>query len=354
MAQWSTLVVLILVAFVQPAANPDSTADKLDTYLKQETAAGFSGSVLVACGGKVVLDKDYGRAANVGPRPAFWLASISKPVTATAVLKLQDQKKLSIDDPITRFFPVVPADKRRISVRHLLTHTSGLGQYSADGIADRDQAVRAILAQPLKHTVGEKRTYSGDGFVLLAALIEVASGKSFEDYLQAEIFKPAEMKQAGCWGQGQDARVAPVADVKAAEGMKSTVFHRGKSVANWGWRGGTGLSGTSQDLYHFLVALRDSTILSDKSRTQMWSGQVLIRRGSAADTYNGYGWTVDIKDGRWREVRHLGNESELGHNGIISMQETGDVVVVLSNAGDVGDEAWSRRVYVGLRGVLKR
>ncbi len=109
-----------------------------------------------------------------------------------------------------------------------------------------------------------------------------------------------------------------------------------------------------QDLYAFMQALGNGTLLSDKSRGQMLSGYAELRRDPAADTYNGYGWIVDIKDGKWRAMRHTGSESELQHNGIVSMQENGDVIIVLSNAGDIGDEAWSTRVFIGLRSLLKR
>jgi len=346
--------VLVLASLAHPTdANP--TRAKLNDYLEKEAGAGFSGAVLVANGGGASeLDQAYGPVAKAEGRPIFWLASISKPITATAILKLQDQKKLSVHDPLTRFFKDVPADKRSITIHQLLTHTSGLPlKYAADGIADRDKAVHAILALPLEHAPGEKWGYSGDGFVLLAAIVEVASGKHFEDYVRREIFKPAGMKEAGFWGDAGSSRVAPAADPSKLQKLMPTVFRQGKPIANWGWRGSTGMYGSTHDLYAFMVALKNGSLLSTASQTQMWSGYAELRRDPVADTYNGYGWIVDIKEGAWRGVRHIGEEVELGHNGIVTMQKNGDIIIVLSNSGSVEDEGWSTRVFIGVRKLLK-
>jgi CubicO group peptidase (beta-lactamase class C family) len=355
---WSSLKRIspwsVLFLTTATLADLDAKVAPLDEYLKKETREGFSGGVLIAKEGRIILDRVYGRA-QTSTRKSFWIASISKSITAVAILKLQDQQKLSVHDSLGRFFKDVPADKKTITIHQLLTHTSGLPlQYAADGIADRDRAVRSILSLPLKQPPGKKWDYSGDGFVLLAAIIEVASGMTYEDYVRKEIFIPAGMTRSGFWADAQSGNVAPVEDPAKLKLLKSGVFHNKKGVANWGWRGSTGLYSTPADLCAFLFALKDPKLLSSSSREQMWSGYIQFRRDPEADTFNGYGWIVDIKDKQWTAVRHMGSEDELGHNGIVSMKRNGDVIVVLSNSGNIGDDAWSTRIFVGLRTLLEQ
>lgn len=335
--------------------NPTQWSDKkltVERFLHGEAASGFSGSVLVAENRKIFFDKVYGRVDR--HRPVFWFASLSKPITACAVLKLQEEQRLSIHDPITKFFSGVPLDKQKITIHQLLTHTSGLPlEYAADGIAERKEAVSAILSLPLKYAPGEKWNYSGDGFVLLAAIIEIASGESFEGYVRSRIFRPAGMRNAGFWGDGGSTGVSPVPDPTKLKTLKQTVIKDGRSVPNWGWRGSTGIYGTSRDLYAFLLSLESGKLLSQESRSQMWSTYWEFRRDGNVVTGNGYGWIVDIQNDKWQAVRHMGDELELGHNGIVSLTNTGQMVVVLSNSGNVDDDAWSTRVFVGVRKILK-
>ena len=139
----------------------------------------------------------------------FNIGSITKSFTAAAILRLRSQHKLSFSDPITRFFPYAPAPMRGITVFHLLTHTSGIRGHSAgSGIVRREGAVNAILAQPLDYPPGTQYRYMDDDYELLAAIIEVASGLTWEDYLTRELLQPARMWstgfQGGDWGHKGD------------------------------------------------------------------------------------------------------------------------------------------------------
>ena len=119
---------------------------EIDSFLKEQAAKGFSGSVLVARDGKILFKKSIGFPGS-DALPLFWLASNSKQFTAAAILRLQEQEKLSVKDPITKFLHDVPPDKQNITIHHLLSHTSGFASsYVAEGIADRDEAARSILA----------------------------------------------------------------------------------------------------------------------------------------------------------------------------------------------------------------
>ncbi len=168
----------------------DNLSINVDKYLISLTEAGFSGTVLIAKGDQIILHRGYGwtdkqRAVPVSIDSEFWVASISKQFAAAAILKLQEKGKISLTDLITKYFKSVPKDKAAITVHQLLSHTSGIGQnYAADGIINRDDAVWSILQEPLKSVPGEKFNYSNDNYTLLAAIIEVASGQSYESFLR--------------------------------------------------------------------------------------------------------------------------------------------------------------------------
>lgn len=142
---------------------------RMDQYLtKASSELGFSGAVLVARGKEILLHRGYGwadrkKSFKVAPDTEFYIASITKQFTAVAILMLENQGKLNVTDPIGKYFRDAPKDKAEITVHQLLTHTSGLAQnYAADGIVDRNEAMRAILAGPLKSS----KTYA-DGTVII-------------------------------------------------------------------------------------------------------------------------------------------------------------------------------------------
>jgi CubicO group peptidase (beta-lactamase class C family) len=288
------------------------------------------------------LDKTYGNASKLEQAPAFWIASNSKSFVAAAILKLQEQGKLSVNDPLTKFFKDVPSEKRSITVHHLLTHTSGLPhRYASDSIEEREKAVLSILTLPLRWKVGESYHYSNDGYSLLAAIVEIASKRTFEHYLRAEIFKPAKLKSTGLWGYENEITIAPAANLKNTETIRPTIYKAGKSVANWGYRGATGVHSTAPDIYRWMLALKKNQILNQGSREQLWGKQVLMDKISPIEEqFYGYGWSVIYKDGKRFYVRHTGNEDWLGHNSFMCLFENGDAYVVLSNAGANGDTAW--------------
>ena len=178
-------------------AAPPEAAATMDRWL---TDAGFRGAVLVSRNGKVLLRKGYGMADRENgtawaPDAVFSVGSITKQFTAAAILKLEAQGKLRVEDPIPRFLDEVPADKRAITIHHLLTHTSGLesdfaGDYESVG---RDEYAARALASKLRTAPGSQFFYSNAGYSLLGAIVEIASGKPYETYLAENLFLPAGM-----------------------------------------------------------------------------------------------------------------------------------------------------------------
>jgi CubicO group peptidase (beta-lactamase class C family) len=165
---------------------------------------GFNGSLLIARGDEVVLSRGYGTADRERGTPftaetPFYIGSLTKQFTAAGILKLEMEGRLRVTDSIGRFFPDAPADKRNITLHQLLTNSSGLWDMpgGVDSLRTRDQAIRDILADSLRTAPGATYAYSNAGFVLLAAVVEIASGMPYERYLRDRLWAPAGMTHTG-------------------------------------------------------------------------------------------------------------------------------------------------------------
>lgn len=170
----------------------------------------FMGAVLVARGDEVLLDKGYGFAnleLNVpaSAKTKFRLGSVTKQFTAAAILLLQERGKLKLNDPIKRYMPEAPAAWDKITIFNLLTHTSGIPNFTSfpdyasleSFAATPEQLVARFREKPLDFQPGEDWNYSNSGYVLLGYLIEKISGESYAQFVKENIFKPLEMADSG-------------------------------------------------------------------------------------------------------------------------------------------------------------
>jgi CubicO group peptidase (beta-lactamase class C family) len=196
------IVLLSLTCLAQ-----DGVSTKIDEFVRTEMQAqqipGLSLAVIK--NGEIVIAKGYG-LANVEhqvpakPETIFQSGSMGKQFTATAVMMLVEDGKLSIEDKITKYFPDGPEAWRNITIRHLLTHTSGMTDYPQDFDMRRDYTEDELLQRmkpiPLAFQPGDKWSYSNLGYVLLGILIHKVSGKFYGDFLQERVFKPLGMTTA--------------------------------------------------------------------------------------------------------------------------------------------------------------
>jgi CubicO group peptidase (beta-lactamase class C family) len=258
--------------------------EELDQIVLQfdADAGGFSGIVLVARDGRVVLEKGYGvhdaaTGQPVGVDSLWDWASVSKQFTAAALLRLQDKKKLDLDDSLRKHWPKAPADKKGVTVRHLLEHTSGI-QSGFRGEWEFDSSRRAaleelVLSLPVESPPGEKHDYSNSGYALAAALVEKLSGKTFEDYCRQELFVPAGMKDAGMIGD-HEIDLDRVPKIERGAGFTDRPpefrFAYGNSL-HWGYRGCGGVVATARDMFAWDQALRGKKLLSAKARKELYT-----------------------------------------------------------------------------------
>src|SRR6476660_248668 len=202
--------VLVAVSFAQekPQSDPIARMEQIiQSYVADHK---FMGSVLVARDGKTLLDKGYG-FANLEwqvpdtPTTKFRIGSITKQFTAASILLLEERGKLKVEDPVKKYMPNAPAAWDKITIFHLLTHTSGIPSFT--GFSDYDshetqamtpgKLVEWFRDKPLEFEPGTKWNYSNSGYVLLGYLIEKISGQSYIDFLQQNIFTPLGMKDSG-------------------------------------------------------------------------------------------------------------------------------------------------------------
>ena len=201
------------------AAESDAAAvAETRTYLRRLEKLGFAGVVLVAKGEMPLFAEGFGladreRGLRWSPATVSNLGSITKQFTGAAILTLEEDEKLSVTDPITRYFDGVPADKAGITLHELLTHSSGLSDPGDIGDYDAvplPEYVRQVLAEPLLFQPGRGYEYANANFSLLGAIIEKLSGASYERFLRERFFLPAGMHETGyqlpLWGDDRMAQ----------------------------------------------------------------------------------------------------------------------------------------------------
>jgi CubicO group peptidase (beta-lactamase class C family) len=312
---------------------------KLDRYL---AGSGFEGVALVAKDGNVVLMKGYGTADREKSEP--WavdslvsIGSITKQFTAAAILKLEMEGKLAVEDPIGKFFKDAPEDKRGITIHQLLTHTAGLESdfardYEAVG---RDEYVKRILASKLRGKPGDEHFYANSGYSLLAAIVEAASGQPYESYLREHLFLPAGMKETGYRTPTWEPRRVPV----GYDGGKrwGTMLEKpwAPDGPYWALRGNGGIESTLADLWAWSRALDGDSVLSAAERKKMFTPYV--KEGPNADSHYGYGWAIFTTPWKTKLVAHDGG------NGIFSAdfrRYVDDGIVVITGASDSKVKAW--------------
>jgi CubicO group peptidase (beta-lactamase class C family) len=243
---------------------------RMDSFLAGATGEGFSGTTLVAGRGEIGLHKSYGFAVKeeqipVTPNTLFDVGSVTKLFTALVILRLEEEGKLSIGDPISRYFDDVPDDKASITIHHLLTHTAGLHLYSGedDELISRDEMVRRVLDTELQWPPGTRYRYSNPSFALLGAIIELVTLVPYEQYVRETLFLPSGMLSTGYVLPEFDR--ALVAHGYAEGEDKGSPLDLGWLPDGPGWnvRANGGMLSTASDIYRLHVALRSGHVLSE-------------------------------------------------------------------------------------------
>ncbi|MDQ4074880.1 MAG: beta-lactamase family protein, partial [Chloroflexota bacterium] len=324
---------------------------------------GFSGSVLIARDGEVVLEEGYGYADQQREVPAtaetvFSTGSVTKQFTAAAILKLEMDGKLSVEDPITEYLEDVPPDKQAITLHQLLTHSSGLapfGNFFGDYEAweSRDESIARFLGEPLLFEPGTGYEYSNAGYSILAAIIEMVSGQSYEAYLREKLFLPAGMMQTGYrlpdWEHSQLAHFPEVPRGLNPEGFDTPLD---VPFPFWLDLGNGEILSTVGDLFKWKEALKNHTVLDEEATEKLFQPHV-SENLPGIESYYGYGWVISTSPSGTRHIWHNG-----GTTGGMSAEfhwypDDELVLIVLSNALlDGPTDGAARLVYDRLQALL--
>ena len=288
----------------------DFSAAKIDDYIRAEMQSQQIPGVALALvkDGNVVLARGYGFAnvehqVPVKPETIFQSGSTGKQFTATAVMMLVEEGKLSLEDKITKYFTGAPEAWREITVRHMLTHTSGMTDYPPDFDMRRDYTeddlFQRIKTIPLAFQPGEKWSYSNIAYVMLGILIHKVSGKFYGDFLQERIFKPLGMSTA---------RIISEADIipNRAAGYRLV----NGQLKNQSWVSPTlnttadgALYLTVYDMAKWDAALYTDKLLKRTTLEQMWT-PVKLNNGKTQPY--GFGWSLGEVRGH-RIIEHGGS-----------------------------------------------
>jgi D-alanyl-D-alanine carboxypeptidase len=328
----------VVFVFVFAVLSVQAKTDEVDRYvqmlMRERNIPGAA--IAVVKNGKTVKMQGYGVASvefNVPatPETVFEIGSVSKQMTAAGILLLVEEGKINLDEKISKYLPNTPEAWKNVSVRHLLTHTSGIKSYSSlSGFElkrrlSRDDFIKELSPQPLDFETGSRYQYSNSGYNLLGYIIETVSGKNYWDYMRERIFKPLGMNQT------------------ADRDPKYVIRNR---ATGYEWRGGKlvgrdydltdifaagAIVSTVSDLVKWEAALRGDNFLKKETKTQMWT-PVLLNDGK---TYPyGLGWRLSEIRGH-RLIAHSGQTAGFGAS-VSRFADDDLTVIVLTNLGEIG------------------
>ena len=345
----ATQAIVLGVAFIAALARaqhpslrdtpPDGqVSDAVDDYIKKAMSRQHIPglSLVVVRDGKVVKAKGYGLASlelgvPASPETVYGLASATKPFVATAILLLVQDGKISLEDKVSKYLNETPEAWKSVTIRHLLSHTSGIKDYSSDlrrafpHDTSPEKFAQEVMREPLNFAPGEKWAYSNTGYVLLGMVVLKASGKSYDAFLQERVFKPLGMKAtrrdspdevvpnraAGyLWAGG--------GSLRNAEFLKYLTMNQGDG----------GILSTAPDLAKFDAALSTDRLLSAPSRDVLWTP---VKLNDGKTHGYGLGWFLEEVNGH-KHVYHAGGSP--GANSMISRYPDDRLTVIfLTNGG---------------------
>lgn len=339
---------------LEPRLSDREAADRFVDYVAGLADKGlFSGAVLIGRNGEVLGEGAWGLANRDFDAPntvetRFNLGSMNKTWTAVAIAQLVEAGKLAFDDPVSKYVDYPDAGAaQKIRIEHLLTHTSGLGNYFTEEYASTarkdmrtiDDFLALSADQDLAFEPGEGWQYSNTGMMLAGKIIELASGQDYDSYIAEHIFTPAGMTRSGCFelDEVNDNLAVGYWEDWSVEGMtiKNNLFEH---VVKGGPAGGC--YSTVRDLFHFAEALKAGKLVSGKMAETLTTGKPELNSEQ-------YGYGFGIHPGR-ALYGHSGGFTGISANLDITVDPEGWVIVVLANDDTMRAPVIKSRQLVGI------
>ncbi len=334
--------ILFSIVFImsnQTFTNNHSHFNKVNNYLTSLAEQNkFSGSIFIAQQGNVVLSKGYGLACrefNISntPETKFTIASITKPITAIAILQLYEKELLNLSDTVNKYVPDF-CDGDKVTIHHLLSHSSGIPDiFIIPDILNKikfpitvKDRISLFKNMSLEFTPGTQHQYSQPNYYLLTHIIELVSGMSYDEFVTQHIFIPAGMHNTG---SHLNHEIIP----NLASGyVQEQGAIRKPDYFDMSWAHGTGgLYSTVEDLYILDQALYTEKLLKHTTSLLMYNSHIPLD-----NSYYGYGW----------EISELHNKKYVAHVGkmfgfssyLIRFIQDNTVIILLSNLEETLDE----------------
>jgi len=301
----------------------------------------FIGNVLISQNDKIIYKKSFGDADAENfkkntENSIFSIASVTKPLTAVGIMKLVEDGKLTLETPISTYFPnFIPDFSKKITIRHLLNHSSGMqanvgriddegnGLMPGENPITLNELLEKFKESKLKYEPGTGYEYNNFGYTLLAYIIENVTKLSYADYMEQAVFKPANMKNTAINGyKVLNQRAFP------HTGLGMNAFKKLSNSIHSSWIIGAGnINSTTGDLYNFMEALESGIVLKPASVDKLYS---LTQSRGVNNSVYGLGWRIENKGGdKW--INHTGLLP--GVTSIIgSLPQKNMKIIILSNA----------------------
>ena len=302
-------LVFVILGDISIAQETTSLRNVIEKYVEAEAEYGtFSGAVLVAREGEIIYSGAVGlenKEKNIPNKLAtkFNMGSIGKTFTAILIMQLVETGQMKLSDPLEKYLPDFPhPEKSAITITHLLTHSSGLGNYFTHdgywGVINTARNINEVLPfvydQPLKDFIpGEQYHYSNSGMLVLGAIIEKVTGMSYKEVLEKKILEPAGMNNSGLYYYGDKVTNRAVGYTKIGENE-----YRAESETQFAPFSEGGILSTMEDMLQYDRALHDNILLSEKSKSLMFSM-------TGPDKNYALGWEIGVYEGE-HFVGHVG------------------------------------------------
>ncbi len=317
----------------------------IDNYLTQlANEKNFSGGLLIIKDGQKILSKGYGWADKehkipFTPSTLASMGSITKAFTATAIMKLVEQNKLTVQDPLKKFFPTIPADKANITIHQLLTHSSGFHEFLKDDGGDYEKLetaafLKRAFAEPLAFKPGEKAVYTNVGMSILAIIIEQISGLDYEQYMKKNLFDPLSIKEIGYHFPAlSDNAIAIGYQNGKVWGTHQQHFAQAGGGPYWNLKGNGGLEASLNDMFLWANSFTNHTILKETTIQEMFKPHIL-EEGYDGQSSFGYGCNI-LKSRRNTKMIDNGGSNGIYFARLIRLPEEGLIFYMVTNESSI-------------------
>lgn len=319
-------------------AQIDSTDIIVKQMMEKQKIVGLTLAVIKK--GEPFVNKGYGLAnvelnVTVTPETVIRLGSVSKQFYTTAIMKLMEEGKLNIEDSVHKFFPDAPEAWRPITIKNLMSHTSGLQREGPAYDNFRIQAdidiIKSAYNLPLVFYPGERYQYCNLAYFMLAEIIKLASGMPWQDYIQDRLFKPAGMSNSY---MTDFYRIIP----NRANGYMHYHDTLINATAMYAIRPSGGFLSTSSDMIKWEKAIREKKIILKKGNWEkLWQPFIKTSDAAGSKEYYGFGWMIDEYKGH-KLIVHGG--SNIGFRSVFAQfVNDGVSIIILTNTDEANPRA---------------